>query len=251
MVIQFPNQDIRDLIREVNEDIKKLLEASGHEQNKILDVINSAPWKKMAADAADALERYKNQLNSHISNINPSVYHNNTVFRSVRSKYDKSPLSVEGSMQKENRYNRKGDPTLYFSEFHETTVKELPIDYFSNYQITTFSSEIGLKKVLDMANNDHSSIIPNGINLLKIGIDFYRDILEVMPITWIISDVIRDHGFEAIRYESVRDEGKYNLAVFPKNFLEGSFIRIIDPQDDQNPVEINASNIALLLCQHC
>ena len=72
----------------------------------------------------------------------------------------------------------------------------------------------------------------------------------VDPMTWIMSDVLRDQGFEAIRYESVRDEGKYNLAVFPKNISKGSLLKAKDKKDGQSHFELNSDNLDDFLCSY-
>jgi hypothetical protein len=250
MVIQWPSEDIRKLFFEFNEDLARLKENPDIKQEKLLSLLQGAELKKLSFDFAVALNTYKVQLEAYVSQYPPAGYGPRVVYRSMRNKYMKSPLGIEGSILKESRYNRVGvpsQPTLYFSESPETTVKELTINSYSNYQMVTFPSEIILKKVFDTEKIDNKEI---GKDLLKYEMAIFSLYLEVVPITWIMSDVLRDQGFEAIRYESVRDHGRYNLAVFPKNFSSGSSIKLVNPEEGQSPAEMNIENLSEFLKQY-
>jgi len=247
MVIQWPSEDIRKLFFEFNEDLARLKENPDIKQEKLLSLLQGPELKKLSFDFAVALNTYKVQLEAFVSQYPPVEYGPVTVIRAINNKYSSKPLGIDGSMLQENRYNRKGQPTLYFSESPETITKEITIDYFKNHQVITFPSELVLKKVFDTEKIDNTEI---GKDLLKYEMAIFSLYLDVVPITWIMSDVLRDQGFEAIRYESVRDHARYNLAVFPKNFSSGSSIKLVNPEDGQSPAEMNIENLSEFLKQY-
>ena len=164
--------------------------------------------------------------------------------RAILAKYKTTPLSWGGSNASSGRFHRQGQPTLYFAEDADTITRELPSTSFKNYQYLTFPADITLSKVLDFNKKDHQTFMGPILNFMRAEWAFFVDIHGQKPVTHIVSDVARRHGFEAIRFES-RVNDKFNLAVFPKNLVAGSHIRIKDIQDGQEPVEMTCDNLHL------
>jgi hypothetical protein len=221
--------------------IRLLQQLEEIEKNSIED---SEEFRTLHAESVEFQAKIEAYLDQKFVGV-PSVTYKKKAYRGVKVQYQKSPLSWEGSFSGHGRFHRAEQPTLYFTEDPKTITFEIPSFNFANYQYLIYPVEIALRKIIDL--NEKSQLNASAKKFLPLlkrewGRDI--DILNLKPFTHIFSDVARRHGFEGIRYPSVRDpEGRFNLVLFPKNLLEGSKIVLINPQAGQAPVELHQENL--------
>lgn len=233
--------------------VKRLALDDYHELlDRLTEIISSLPLAVIDAESIARTEEFRKTL-VHLEGLLGRMFlhcvpisYSGVLHRAILAKYQKIPLSCEGSLNGNGRFHLKGQHTLYFAEDIETITVEINKSQFSNYQHIIYPASVNLTKICDFSDNTHKEILDVFIDYMRKEWAIYLDIWKVKPVTHIVSDVLRNHGYEGLKFES-RLDGKYNLAVFPKNIGNGSFINIKDPQPDQSMTMLNFDNLNLFI----
>ncbi len=144
-----------------------------------------------------------------------------------------SPLSAVGSVRVGGRFNRKGDfETLYLSENPDTTLREVEFEAsvggafkaIPKEPYVIFSISFSLKRVLDLSQSKTWTALE--ITKDQLTAPWRKKQLFGEPIlTQAIGAKALEQGIEALKFISATD-GQINLAVFPANLGEGSWLEI-------------------------
>jgi predicted transcriptional regulator with HTH domain len=204
------------------------------------------------SQAQDNIIKWKTEANKLFKRIIkvilssfPHRSYEKTVFRGVRSKYANSPISWRGTLYSDIGRFHKGQASLYLSESQHTVTKEIPDDIFLGNQVNISPVYVKLSKIFDIPESEMPALLID--LLIKEEPETCIDVYNTEPYTHILSDFLRDKGYEGIRYESSRAKGEFNLVVFPKNIRKDSFIELVSPQKNQDPTRIDINNINHLL----
>jgi len=172
-------------------------------------------------------EEFKNILRQF-----PGISISTCFYRFMGIEYLKNPLSGLGSLKHGGRYNYFKDrfEVIYLAPDPKTASAES-----TRYELfitprAMITIEIVLQKVIDL--EDMKVINALGINKQELYCPWRKiqDIDEKKAYTQILGHMIYESKkLEAIRYPSVIDKGKYNLAVFPERLKMNSELKVYDP----------------------
>lgn len=220
--------------------------------DRLSEIINSLSPAVVDAESIARTEEFRKTL-IHLEGLMSRMFlhcvplsYSGILHRTILAKYSKVPLSCEGSLNGNGRFHLKGQHTLYFSEDIETITAEINKSKFSTYQHVIYPASVNLTKIFDFSDSAHKVILDVFIEYMRKEWAIYLDIWKVKPVTHIVSDVLRNHGYEGLKYES-RVDGKYNVAVFPKNIGNGSSVKIMDPQPGQSQTILDFDNLNLFI----
>ncbi|RYE58791.1 MAG: RES domain-containing protein [Sphingobacteriales bacterium] len=157
-------------------------------------------------------------------------------FRSVPLKFLRTPLGTDGSRLHPGRYHQQtSGGAIYFTDsaVNATAERQLKL----NPEIfVTLPAKIKLTKVLDLTNPKVVESLVLDEHILRMEWRFMLDIVEATPLTHVIGDCARKHLYEAIKFNSVRTDGSFNIVIFPDALNVHSCIEVFDKDNAMNDI---------------